>query len=48
VFYTQDIYDGWDGAFNCQKQEPATYFYFINYSLNGKKSALKADFELIR
>jgi gliding motility-associated-like protein len=48
VFFTEDIYQGWDGTFNGSKQDLGTYFYMINYSLNGKKSMMKGDFQLIR
>lgn len=48
VFYTQDIYQGWDGKFNGVRQEIGTYFYQIFYSLHGKKGMMKGDFELIK
>jgi gliding motility-associated-like protein len=48
VFYTENIYDGWDGIFNGSKQDLGTYFYLIYYSLNGRKSMMKGDFQLIR
>ncbi len=48
VFYTQDIYTGWDGTFNGTPQDIGTYFYMINYSLNGKKKMMKGDLTLIR
>ena len=48
VFYTEDIYQGWDGKFNGIKQDVGTYFYMIRYSLNGKKSMMKGDLQLIR
>lgn len=48
VFYTQDIYAGWDGMFNGVPQEIGTYFYLINYDLVGQPHIMKGDFELIR
>jgi gliding motility-associated-like protein len=48
VFYTADIYAGWDGRFNGINQELGTYFYMIFYNLHGKKGMLRGDFELIR
>ncbi len=48
VFFTEDIYAGWDGVFNGQKQDIGTYFYMVFYSFEGKKHMLKGDFELIR
>jgi len=48
VFYTEDIYAGWDGTYNGTKQDLGTYFYLINYSLQGKHRMMKGDFELIR
>jgi gliding motility-associated-like protein len=48
VFYTEDIYAGWDGIFNGTKQDLGTYFYMIYYSLEGKKHMMKGDFQLIR
>ena len=48
VFYSQDIYEGWNGVFNGTQQSLGTYFYMLSYSLAGKKKMLKGDFELIR
>ncbi len=48
VFYTEDIYAGWDGIFNGARQDLGTYFYMIFYSLEGKKGMMKGDFQLIR
>lgn len=48
VFRTTDIYEGWDGNLNGTPQDLGTYFYYFYYSLNGKKSMVKGDFQLIR
>lgn len=48
VFYTQDIYAGWDGTFNSVPQDVGTYYYMILYSLSGKHKMLKGDLTLIR
>ncbi len=48
VFFTQNIYAGWNGVFNGAKQDLGTYFYYIYYTLEGKKSMMKGDVELIR
>jgi gliding motility-associated-like protein len=48
VFYTQDIYAGWDGKYKSINAELGTYFYMIFYSLHGKKDMMKGDFQLIR
>ncbi len=48
VFYSQDIYDGWNGTFNGIKQDLGTYFYMLSYTLERNKKVLKGDFQLIR
>ncbi len=48
VYYSEDIYAGWDGVFNGTKQDLGTYFYMIYYTLRGKKHMMKGDFQLIR
>ena len=48
VFYTQDIYAGWDGTLNSVPQDLDTYFYMITYTLKGKHGLLKGDLTLIR
>jgi len=48
VFYTDDIYNGWDGKFNGVDQDLGTYFYMLNYSLEGQKHMMKGDIHLIR
>lgn len=48
VFFTNDIYAGWDGIFNGTKQDIGTFFYMIFYSLEGRKHMMKGDLELIR
>ncbi len=48
VFFTQDIYSGWDGTYNGSNQDLGTYFYMIHLSLKGKKHMMKGNFELIR
>ena len=48
IFHTTDIYDGWDCKLMGTPQDVGTYFYMINYTLEGKKHLLKGDLELIR
>jgi gliding motility-associated-like protein len=48
VYFSEDIYGGWDGVFNGTKQDLGTYFYMIKYSLHSKHHMLKGDFQLIR
>ncbi len=48
VFYTTDIYAGWDGIYNSTKQDLGTYFYMIYYTIHDKKHMMKGDFQLIR
>jgi len=48
VFHTTDIYSGWDGEYNGVKQGLGTFFYMINYTLQGKSHLLKGDLSLIR
>ncbi|MBX2905882.1 MAG: gliding motility-associated C-terminal domain-containing protein [Taibaiella sp.] len=48
VFYTEDIYAGWDGLFNGVPSDLGTYFYMINFTLKGKKKMIKGDLTLIR
>ena len=48
IFYTEDIYAGWDGTFNGVKADIDVYFYMIFYTLEGKRGMLKGDITLIR
>ena len=48
IFYTKDIYAGWNGEFNGVKQDIDTYFYMAYYSLGNKTHMLKGDLQLIR
>ena len=48
IFYTEDIYAGWDGTFNSVKADVDVYFYMIFYTLEGKRGMLKGDITLIR
>gem|GEM_PF-5774694 len=48
VFFTNDIYSGWDGIFNGVRQDLGVYFYMIFYTLEGKQHMLKGDLQLIR
>jgi gliding motility-associated-like protein len=48
VFHTTDVYAGWDGEYNGAKQGLGTFFYMINYTLQGKSHLLKGDLTLIR
>ena len=48
VFYTEDIYSGWDGVFNGVKQDIGTFYYMIFYTLEGNRRMMKGDITLIR
>ena len=48
VFYTEDIYSGWDGTFNGIPSDLGVYFYMIYYTLEGKQHMMKGDLTLIR
>jgi len=48
VFYTENIYNGWDGKVNGTPEDIGTYFYMITYHLEGKRHMIKGDFQLIR
>ena len=48
IFYTEDIYAGWDGKFNGVDQNIGTYFYMITYTLEGKSGMLKGDLTLVK
>ncbi|MCW3121364.1 MAG: hypothetical protein JWQ38_856 [Flavipsychrobacter sp.] len=48
LFYTQDIYAGWNGMYNGTPQDIDVYYYYIVYTLNGKNGMLKGDITLIR
>lgn len=48
VFYTDNIFDGWNGLYNGVKQDIGTYFYLIHYTIEDKKHVIKGDFQLIR
>jgi len=48
VYYSEDIFGGWDGIYKGTKQDMGTYFYMIYYSIEGKKHMLKGDFQLVR
>lgn len=48
VFFSNNIYDGWDGVYNSKKADVGVYFYMIKYTRKGKGSLLKGDLTLIR
>lgn len=48
VFFSNNIYDGWDGIYNGKIADVGVYFYMIRYTLKGKSSLLKGDLTLIR
>ncbi|MCF8448880.1 MAG: gliding motility-associated C-terminal domain-containing protein [Taibaiella sp.] len=48
VYYTEDIYTGWNGIYKEVEQELGVYFYMIFYNLHVKKSMLKGELTLIR
>jgi gliding motility-associated-like protein len=48
VFETTNVYMGWDGRFNNNKQNTDTYIYIIKgTTLDGKEVVLKGSFLLI-
>jgi gliding motility-associated-like protein len=48
VFFSKDIYAGWDGVFNGIPQDLGTYFYMVLYTLNGEEHLQKGDVTLVR
>jgi len=48
VYYSKDIYSGWDGTFNGIKQDGGTFYYMMSYTFQGKKGMMKGDITLIR
>jgi gliding motility-associated-like protein len=48
VFQTNDITQGWNGAFNGQPANAGTYVYMITGSSQNENVALKGTLELIR
>jgi gliding motility-associated-like protein len=48
VFYTDDIYAGWDGLYKGTPADVGVYFYKISFVLNGERKMLAGDITLIR
>lgn len=48
IFYTPDITKGWDGTYKGKPCDVGTYFYYVEYTVNGKFKTLKGDVSLIR
>lgn len=48
IFYTEDVNKGWDGTFNNIPQDMNTFFYMIQYTMDGKDKIMKGDITLIR
>jgi len=48
VFFSRDIYAGWNGIFNNQPADIGTYFYMANYTLNSESYMLKGDVTLVK
>ena len=49
VFRTNDPHEGWDGTFKGKDENPATFFYLIEYRLiNGISSSIHGDVTLYR
>ena len=48
VFETKSANDGWDGTFNGKPQPMGTYFYMLQYTLDGVKHLDKGDVTLVR
>jgi gliding motility-associated-like protein len=48
VYYSRDIQEGWDGTYNGQPAELATYFYIITFKIGDKSYTHKGDVTLTR
>ncbi len=48
MFETNAANDGWDGTYNGTPQPIGTYFYMIQYTLNGTRQLDKGDVTLVR
>ncbi len=48
VFFTDDIYKGWNGEFNGEKQDLGVYFYYAQFTLHDKRYMVKGDITLVR
>src|SRR6185312_243087 len=48
VFRSNVETEGWDGKVHGIPQEMGTYFYYINYTCNGKTIEKKGDVTLVR
>ncbi len=48
VYYSHDIYAGWNGTYKGVKQDVGTFFYMILYSFEGTRHMMKGDLQLIR
>lgn len=48
VFETQSANDGWDGTYNGKPQPIGTYYYMLEYTIEGEQHFDKGDVTLIR
>ncbi|MBA3828865.1 MAG: gliding motility-associated C-terminal domain-containing protein [Taibaiella sp.] len=48
VFQSNVEVNGWDGRFNGVPQDMGTYYYYLNYTCNGKEYEMKGDIALVR
>ncbi len=48
VFYTKNVLEGWDGAYNGNKADMGVYFYLVRYKIGARDYSLKGDVTLIR
>ncbi len=48
VYTSNDPSNGWDGTFNGQPAEIATYFYYARFKTNNKEQTVKGDLTLVR
>lgn len=48
VYFSKDIYAGWDGVFNDVPQDIGVFFYMVIYTLDGEQKMLKGDVTLVK
>jgi gliding motility-associated-like protein len=48
LFKTDERTTGWNGDYKGKPMEMGTYFYMLEYSVNGKFLVMKGDIALIR
>lgn len=48
VFYTEDVYKGWDGTYKGKEESINTFYYLIQCSIDGEEATMKGDITLIK